>query len=51
MTAEMGEYLVGAYLELVEGCEENSQGESEVNVQKARAELENLEKKLGHSRF
>jgi len=30
---------------------ENSRGESEVNVRKAKAELEILEKKLGHSPF
>ena len=30
---------------------ENSQGESEVSIRKAKAELENLEKKLGHSSF
>ena len=30
---------------------ENSRGESEVNVRKAKAELENLEKKLGHPPF
>jgi len=30
---------------------DNSRGESEVNVRKARAELENLEKKLGHWQF
>jgi tetratricopeptide (TPR) repeat protein len=30
---------------------ENSRGESDVNIKKARAELENLEKKLGDSPF